>query len=82
VSIRTTAPLPQLGEINVEALAAGIRKLSAAAERLERSGLTRRALLVLLKAETRIDHVTIGRILDALPKLQAIYTRKGTKEKS
>lgn len=64
--------------VAVELLASSIVKLSDAAEGLSKSGLTRHAIVVLIK---NIRGVTVSRkdineVLDALPKLKAVYIQK------
>lgn len=46
-----------------------IRQLDAAVKRLAASGLTRRALVVLLADVSGVNKTNVGKVLDALPKL-------------
>lgn len=57
-------------------IAEEIAKVGEAARKLLSSKLSRRAVLVLLKDQTGISHVTIGKVLDAAANLGAAYTKR------
>lgn len=61
-------------QIPTEILADAIVKISTAVTKLQAQGLNRTALLVLLKHATGVHMQDIGKVLDALPKLAALYT--------
>jgi hypothetical protein len=64
--------------IPVEVLAESIVKMSAAAQKLNSSGLTRRALVILIAdiVPCNVRKHDIVAVLDALPKLADTYVKK------
>lgn len=58
-----------------EILAEAVTRISAAFEELQKSGLNRRAIVVLIQAETKLGKGTIETVLDALPRLRGWYCR-------
>lgn len=68
-------------EVGVEVLAQSIVRLSENVEKLLASGLTMRAICVMVKAETGITHETTSTVLETLPKLKRIYTTIGQSKK-
>lgn len=61
-------------------IAASIIKISDGFEKLLNGGLSRRALIVLLKDQTGVPQHQIDRILDALPALKAAFTTAGKRK--
>lgn len=59
---------------NSEELAALIRKLSEGFEQLKKTGLTRNAIVVLLKDSTWVSNKSINQVLDGLAGLAKQYT--------
>lgn len=58
------------GEESTEIIAESIERVAAASEKLLASGLSRRALLVLLKDRTGLNFMDINAVLNALPELR------------
>ena len=58
-----------------EILAEAVVKISDGFYALQRSGLNKRAIIVLLQAETRLSMKVIRTVLDALPRLKGWYCR-------
>jgi hypothetical protein len=58
-----------------ESLAAAIRKISKAAGSLERSGLHRDAVVVLLAHDSKLSLKMVRKVLDSLGDLARNYTR-------
>lgn len=73
---------PTFVDVDLEKLAAtkqiaeDIITISEAAHRMLSSGLSKRALLLLIKDETKVPFDHIERVLDVLPKLRSIYLEK------
>lgn len=59
--------------VEPEVLATAIRDLSAAVQRLELSGLNRRAILVLLRDATGLSLKDVGYVLNAMHELERNY---------
>lgn len=59
----------------MEAITDGVVKLSVAAEAMNKSGLTQRAILLLLRDMTGVGMDTIKLVLEALPELKNKYTK-------
>lgn len=74
---RTKVVVRQDEEAPVEkgVLAEAIIKISTAAEILRRSGLSEKAIIVLLADKTKIAKGTIEAVLDGLTDLRREYTR-------
>ena len=63
--------------IQAEVLADAIVSISRAAETLSRSGLNRRAIVVLLRDMLpQVNKLEIGLVLDALPQLEVTFARE------
>lgn len=63
-------------------IAEAVKNVSEAAEKMESSGLSRRAILVLLQesiGSRRVTRDQISLVLDHLPRLKAIYLKNGGK---
>lgn len=60
---------------STEILAAAITKISEGFTSLLASGLNKRAIVVLLQAETKLPQRDITAVLDALPRLKGWYCR-------
>lgn len=58
-----------------EILAEAIVKISESLDSLQRSGLNKNAIIVLLQAATKLPQRDIRTVLDALPRLRAWYCR-------
>ena len=58
-----------------ESLAEAIANVSNGFSTLLDSGLNKKAIVVLLQAETRLSQKTIVEVLDALPKLKGRYCK-------
>lgn len=61
---------------STEILAEAIVSIGKAMENLDRSGLNRKAIVVLIKAETKISERDINKILNALNQLKVWYCKK------
>lgn len=69
-------------ESMTDEIAESIKKVSDAAESMERSGLSRRAIVVLLQesiGSRRVTRDQILLVLDHLPRLKKIYLKDGGK---
>lgn len=71
VSVKKSDP-PETTEI----LATAIVKIGDNMKALLDSGLNKRAVIVLLHAETKLPQKTIQAVLDALPQLRSWYCNK------
>lgn len=58
-----------------EILAEAITNIGDAAVRLNKSGLNRKAIVILLQAETKLSRKDIETVLDALPRLRGWYCK-------
>lgn len=58
-----------------EILAEAIVRLGESLEKLNKNGLNRRAIVILLQDATQISKRDINAILDAIPQLQGWYCR-------
>lgn len=56
-----------------EDMAAGIERIAQAAEMIQKSGLNRSALLILVCARTGMSLRDVGAVLDSLNSLRAAY---------
>lgn len=70
LSIKTNEENPEPYEV----LAASVIKLAATLDQMKASGLTMRAMQVLLKDATGVSHRDIEAILTAAPKLRRYYS--------
>lgn len=69
-------------ERTLERVAEAIRDIGNMGARMERAGLSRRAILVLLADETRLSRRNLGVVLDALPNLPSwALSKKAPKAK-
>ena len=62
--------------MNLGVLADQVRFISQGFEQLQKSGLNKRAIVVLLQDETNLPMKVITKVLDALPLLAKRYTTK------
>lgn len=62
---------------STEILAEAITRIGAAFLALQQSGLNKKAIVVLIAAETGLGKGTINIVLDALPRLRGWYCRNG-----
>lgn len=69
----------ELDPVTPEILASSIRKIAKEMQQIERSGLNRRALLVLLSGATKLPMKNIDYVLNALVQLEEIYCTKKPK---
>ncbi len=60
----------------VELLATSIVKVSEAAQKMQASGLTRRAMALLIQDVCKVGIPAINAVLDALPELSKRYVSK------
>lgn len=58
-----------------EILAEAIVRIGEAFEKLQENGLNRKAIIILIQAETKLPRHTIATVLDALPRLRGWYCR-------
>lgn len=58
-----------------EILAEAITNIGDAVVRMNKSGLNRRAIVILLQAETKLSRKDIETVLDALPRLRGWYCK-------
>ena len=58
-----------------EILAEAITNIGDAVVRLNKSGLNRKAIVILLQAETKLSRKDIETVLDALPRLRGWYCK-------
>jgi phenylpyruvate tautomerase PptA (4-oxalocrotonate tautomerase family) len=56
-------------------LAEAIVALGEAVQKLDRSGLNRKAIVILLQDITKLPRTTIEIVLDAIPKLRSTYCK-------
>ncbi len=70
---------PEEDKQSVEILAQSIVKISDGFAQLMPSGLTRKALIVLISDATSntVGRIEIGHVLDALPRLKGYYVQPG-----
>jgi len=70
-------PLKLVGEgaENIEIVAAQVLKLADASEKMLKSGLTMKALTVLLHDDTKISKRDIEKVLLALPRLKLLVKK-------
>lgn len=61
--------------ISVKILAKSIKDIADAATRMEKAGLNRRAMLVLLKDASGVSMAEIGRVIDAQRDLARIFLK-------
>lgn len=72
VKVKKSEKNPETKEILAEAIV----RISEGFEKLSKSGLNKRAIVILIQAETRLPQRDINAVLDALPRLQGWYCRK------
>lgn len=65
--------------IPVEVLAKAVTDIAAGIKRLNSTPLNRRALVVLIAAQTSVARDTVSRVLDGLDQLEAAYIKKPQK---
>lgn len=70
VSVVTNDP-----PINKELLAEAIIRLGQEVGNLNRSGLNRKAIIILLHHYTKLSQTDIATVLDAIPQLQRAYCK-------
>lgn len=58
-----------------EILAEAIVRIGEAFQKLQQSGLNRKAIIILIQAETKLSRHNIELVLDALPRLRGWYCR-------
>lgn len=73
VSVKKSDP-PETTEILAEA----ITRISKGFASLQKSGLNKQAIIILLQAETKLPQRDIRTVLDALPRLAGWYCRANT----
>lgn len=71
VKIKQQAEKP----VSTEILAEAIARIGQAFADLQKSGLNKRAIVVLIQAETKLSQRDITTVLDALPRLRGWYCR-------
>lgn len=71
ISVKKNEQQPESKEILAEAIV----RIGKAFEDLQKSGLNKRAILVLVQAETKIAMRDIKAVIDALPRLRGWYCR-------
>lgn len=71
VTVKKSTP-PETTEILAEA----ITRISDGFARLQKSGLNKQAIIILIHAETKLAQRDIRTVLDALPRLAGWYCRK------
>lgn len=71
VKVKKSEPAPESKEILAEAIV----RIGEAFDTLQRNGLNKRAIMVLIQAETRLPMRDIQTVLDALPRLRGWYCR-------
>ena len=67
-------------EVPVEVLASAITAIAAGMERVNKSRLTRRALVILLNAETKVPFYAIEKVLNGLDDLEKTYCKPRAKK--
>lgn len=75
------SPVPADEQIDFDALAAAIRRTGYFACQMDSAGLSRRAVLVLLKDATGLPLADIGRVIDAQTRLASWALRKSATTK-
>ena len=58
-----------------EILAEAIVRIGESFQKLQASGLNKRAIIILIQAETKLSQRDITLVLDALPRLKSWYCR-------
>ncbi|BAQ16070.1 hypothetical protein [Methyloceanibacter caenitepidi] len=58
-----------------EILAEAITRIGEGFDALQKSGLNKKAIIILIQAETRLSQRDIRTVLDALPRLRGWYCR-------
>jgi hypothetical protein len=76
---RTDEPQKELTAADAGKLADAVKKLAAAVEQLSDSGLSRRALVVLLADATKVSPRDINDVLNGLDSLGELYLEKAKK---
>lgn len=71
VKVVKSAVAPESKEILAEA----ITRIGQAFADLQKNGLNKRAIIVLIQAETKLSQRDITTVLDALPRLRGWYCR-------
>lgn len=71
VKVVKTTDKPESTEILAEAIV----RIGEGFNKLNKSGLNKRAIAVLIQAETKLSMKAIGTVLDALPRLRGWYCR-------
>lgn len=71
ISVTKTADKPESKEILAEA----ITRIGQAFADLQKNGLNKKAIIILIQAETKLPQRDIIIVLDALPRLRGWYCR-------
>ena len=71
VKVKKTEEKPETTEILAEAIV----RIGEAFAKLQESGLNRKAIVILIQAETKLSRHNIEMVLDALNKLRGWYCR-------
>jgi hypothetical protein len=61
--------------VSTEILAEAIVRIGKSFEDLQKSGLNKKAIVILIQAETKLSQRDITTVLDALPRLRGWYCR-------
>lgn len=72
VTIKTNEENPEPLEI----IAQAVIDISKAFERIQKSRLSQRLIILLIQDQTKISHAKIRQILEVVPKLKDIYLKK------
>lgn len=60
---------------STEILAEAIVRIGESFDKLQKSGINRKAIIILIQAETKLPRRDITTVLDALPRLRGWYCR-------
>lgn len=72
ISVKKNDEKPETKEILAEAIV----RIGEGFDKLQKSGLNRKAIIILIQAETKLSQRDITTVLDALPRLAGWYCRK------
>lgn len=74
-ALRVVQPAPPRKPIEREILAEAIKRIGDGIADLNRNGVNRRAIVILLQAQTGVNRGVIEMIFDALPEMQRKFCR-------
>lgn len=66
---------PDVDEVPVEILAQSIEAIAAAMKKISATRLTRRALILLIAEDAKVNRGDVSRVLDSLEQLERTYLK-------